>query len=210
MFDKFATTYQEYNIIQKRVIKEALPFLKSKVIDLGCGNTPLCLYKEFKFYLGIDNSPNMLKLNPCNSLCLDFNDNKTFEEIKKYDFEQIVSFSALQWADNLEKTLNNIFSLKKDYYLAIFTSNTFKTLHQFLELKSPIYSREEILAIHRGEVKNYRLYFKSPTEMLNYIKFSGVSGGVQGNISKIKKFIREFPFNYLEFEIVLINSSISF
>ncbi len=210
MFDKFATTYQEYNIIQKRVIKEALPFLKSKVIDLGCGNTPLCLYKEFDFYLGIDNSINMLTLNPCNSLCLDFNDNKTFEEIKKYDFEQIVSFSALQWADNLEKTLNKIFSLKKDYYLAIFTSNTFKTLHQFLELKSPIYSREEILAIHSGEVKNYRLYFKRPTEMLNYIKFSGVSGGVQGNISKIKKFIREFPFNYLEFEIVLINSSISF
>ena len=208
-FEKFAFSYNQYNIIQKRVIKKYINSLSLKVVDLGCGSEGLCKYREFDFYLGIDNSENMLKLNPCNTLKLDFNTKKCFEVIKKYDFEQIVSFSALQWARDLEFVFREIKELNKSYLLAIFTSNTFKTLHSYLNITSPIYSKDEILTFSKilnpnVEVLNYRLYFKTPEEMLRYIKFSGVNSNVRSNIKYLKRFIKEFPFNYLEFEILVL------
>ena len=212
-FEKFAFSYNQYNIIQKRVIKKYINSLSLKVVDLGCGSEGLCKYREFDFYLGIDNSENMLKLNPCNTLKLDFNTKKCFEVIKKYDFEQIVSFSALQWAYDLEFVFREIKKLNKNYLLAIFTSNTFKTLHKYLEITSPIYSKDEILDFSKilnpnVEVLNYRLYFKTPEEMLRYIKFSGVNSNVRSNIKSLKRFIKEFPFNYLEFEILVLTKKI--
>ncbi len=210
-FEKFAYTYGRYNIIQKRIIKKYLPFLKSKIIDLGCGSEGLCKYKKFDFYLGIDSSENMLKLNPCNSLKLDFNTKECFKEIKKYDFEQIVSFSALQWAKDLDFVFNEIKNLKKDYLLAIFTSNTFKTFHKHLNINSPIHSKEKILnsakiLTPKTEILNYKIEFDSPKQMFEYIKYSGVNAGVKANIKDIKNFLKDFPINFLEFEIVVFRS----
>jgi len=210
-FDKFAYTYGKYNVIQKKIIKKYISFTKSRVVDLGCGSEGLCKYKNFDFYLGIDLSENMLKLNPCNTLKLNFNTKKCFEVIKKYDFEQIVSFSALQWSKNLQFVFEEIKNLNKEYLLAIFTSNTFKTLHQFLEIKSPIYSKEEIIKSAKIlkptiEVLHYEMKFKKPQQIFEYIKFSGVSGGVKAPIFKIKQFIKKFPLNYLEFEVVVLRN----
>ena len=210
-FEKFAHKYFEYNVIQKKIIKHYLPLLKSKVIDLGCGSEGLCKYKKFDFYLGVDASENMLKLNPCNTIKLDFNTKECFEKIKKYNFEQIVSFSALQWAKDLDFVFREIKNLKKDYLLAIFTSNTFKSLHKKLHIKSPIYSKEQILKASeilnpKIEILNYKMIFYSPKEMFDYIKFSGVSGNVRCNIGLLKKFFREFPINFLEFEVIVLRS----
>ena len=210
-FEKFAYTYGKYNVIQKKIIKKYLSFLSSKVIDLGCGSEGLCKFKNFKFYLGIDISENMLKLNPCNTLKLDFNTKECFKTIKKFDFDQIVSFSALQWAKDLDFVFKEIRDLKKNYLLAIFTSNTFKTFHKYLDVKSPIYSKEEILTSSKIlnptiEILNYRLYFKHPKNMFEYIKFSGVNSNVRADIKNIRRFFKEFPINYLEFEIVILKS----
>ncbi len=210
-FDKFAHTYQKYNVIQKKIIKKYLPFLKKRVVDLGCGSEGLCKYKNFDFYLGIDSSPSMLKKNPCNTRLLDFNTKNCFDEIKKYDFEQIVSFSALQWAKDLNFVFENIRDLKKEFLLAVFTSYTFHTLHNFLEVSSPIPSKEKILKSAeilnpKIEILRYEMYFKSPKEMLEYIKFSGVKGETRANPARIKKFLKEFPVNFLEFEIVVLKS----
>jgi malonyl-CoA O-methyltransferase len=212
-FDKFAYTYQKYNIIQKEIIKYSLKFLNSKIIDLGCGSEGLCKYKKFDFYLGIDNSPKMLRLNPCNTLLLDFNTKECFETIKKYDFNQIVSLSALQWAKDLNFIFNEIKQLKKSYFFAIFTSNTFKSLHNFLDISSPIYSKEEILNYAnilnpKIEILNKTLFFKTPKELLNYIKYSGVKGKTKANISKLKKFYKYFPINKLEFEIIILKGNL--
>jgi len=211
MFDKFANTYGKYNIIQKKIIKKHLSLLKSKVIDLGCGSEGLCKYKNFDFYLGIDASDNMLKLNPCNTLKLDFNKKKCFEEIKKYDFNQIVSFSALQWAKDLEFVFSEIKSLNKDFLLTLFTSKTFSSLHKELNIISPIYKKEEILEYSKIlnpkiEVLEYELFFETPKKMFEYIKFSGVKGEVRANIRNLKKFLKEFSVNKLEFEIIVLSS----
>jgi len=208
-FNKFAATYASYNLIQKKVIKKYINSLHSKVIDLGCGSEGLCKYRDFDFYLGIDNSENMLKLNPCKTLKLNFNKKECFEVIKKYDFSQIVSFSALQWADDLEFVFSEIKKLDKDFLLAVFTSNTFKTFHKILNISSPIYSKEEVLHYSKIlnpqiEILNYKLYFDSPKKMFEYIKYSGVNSKVRANIKDIKKFFREFPINFLEFEIVVL------
>jgi len=209
-FDRFAHTYDEYNVIQKKIIKKYLPFLKNRVVDLGCGSEGLCKYKAFDFYLGIDNSEEMLKRNPCNTLKADFNDKECFELIKKYDFEQIVSFSALQWSKDLNFVFSQIKKLNKEYLLALFTSNTFKGLHKFLQIKSPIVSQNEILKASEIlnpaniEILNDEMTFQSPKEMLEYIKYSGVSGNVRVSPAKIREFLKKFPLNVLEFEIVVI------
>ena len=209
-FDKFAYSYGKFNIIQKEIIKKYLPLTFSRIVDLGCGSEGLCKYKKFDFYLGIDNSERMLSLNPCNTLKLDFNTKKCFEVIKRYDFDQIVSFSALQWAKDLDFVFREIKNLKKNYILAIFTSNTFKTFHNYLNVKSPIYSKEEILSYSKIlkpqniEILNYKIEFDNPKSMFEYIKYSGVNYGVRANIREIKKFLKEFPINFLEFEVVVL------
>jgi malonyl-CoA O-methyltransferase len=209
-FEKFAHTYGQYNLIQKEVIKRYINSLAPRVVDLGCGSEGLCKYRDFEFYLGIDSSPSMLKLNPCNTKLLDFNDRECFEYLKRLDFEQIVSFSAIQWARDLDFVFREIKNLNKSFLLAIFTSNTFKRLHNYLEVKSPIYSKEEILKSAgilspKTEILRYSLEFNSPKEMLEYIKFSGVRGNTSANYANIKQFLKEFPFNTLEFEIVVLS-----
>ena len=208
-FNRFAHTYGRYNIIQKKIIKKYVHTLENRVVDLGCGSEGLCKYRDFDFYLGVDASENMLKLNPCNVKRMDFNKKETFEFLKTIEFDQIVSFSALQWAKDLDFVFNEIKKLNKKFFLAIFTSNTFKTLHDFLEIESPIYSKERILKSAeilnpKVEILNYFLEFDSPKELLEYIKFSGVKGDIKASPGKIKKFLKEFPFNTLEFEIVIL------
>jgi malonyl-CoA O-methyltransferase len=208
-FEKFANSYSQYNLIQKKIIKKYIVYTKEKIIDLGCGSEGLCKYKNFEFYLGIDKSKKMLSLNPCHTLLLDFNNPLTWQKLKKYNYEQIVSFSALQWATDLEFIFNEIKKQNKSFLVAIFTSNTFKTLHSYLKITSPIYSKEDILkfskilnpSIHLYQDK---LYFNNPLSLLKYIKFSGVKGKIFANPYLLKKFIKEFPFNYLEFEVVII------
>jgi malonyl-CoA O-methyltransferase len=210
-FDKFAHTYSKYNLIQRKVIQKYLPLVKSKVVDLGCGNGTICQYKRFDFYLGIDISENMLKLHPCKTLKLDFNTKKCFKEIKNYEFNQIISFSALQWAKDLDFVFDEIKNLNKDYLLAVFTSNTFKSLHNYLDISSPIHSKEKILKsakILNPEIEtlNYELVFDNPIKLLEYIKYSGVSGNVKVKTGKLKQFIKYFPVNKLEFEIIVLKA----
>ena len=213
-FDKFANTYIQYNFIQKKIIKSYLPFIKKRVVDLGCGSEGLCKYKKFDFYLGVDKSKEMLKLNPCNVINMDFDKKECFERIKKYNFNQIVSFSALQWSKNLEFVFKEIKKLNKSFLLAIFTSNTFKSLHSFLNVNSPIYSKEEILSyssifdLVTIDIIYYEMEFNSSKEMLNYIKFSGVSSNANAKISKIRALLKNNLLKKLEFEVVVLRYDI--
>jgi len=213
-FDKFANSYTKYNFIQKKITKSYLSFIKKRVVDLGCGSEGLCKYKKFDFYLGVDKSKEMLKLNPCNVINMDFDKKECFRKIKKYNFDQIVSFSALQWSKNLEFVFKEIKKLNKSFLLAIFTSNTFKSLHTFLDVKSPIYSRKEILSYSSIfsslsiDIIYYEMKFNNATEMLNCIKFSGVSGNTNVKISKIRSLIKDDFLKKLEFEIIVLRYDI--
>jgi len=224
-FSRFATTYNQLNIIQKKVARELILSLKSKeynrVLDIGCGSGEI--YNNLmengillKHLTAIDVSKEMLNLHPKNSKISliegDFSRDKIFKNLpfKRYDIT--ISSSAIQWSSNLDITIKNISKISKEVSFAIFTSGTFSTLHQCANIDSPIYSKEyleEKIDIYFNasfRVVQYKLNFDSVYEMLRYIKMSGVSGGESKlSIRDIKRVIKEYPLNYLEFEIIFVN-----
>ena len=226
-FKRNAGSYEQYSLIQQKgaklLVKE-LPHNLGSVLDLGCGNGRV--YKElskvnksYSHYYALDFAESMLNLHPkftnLHLIKADFNTPMTFEKIKQLNLDIIISASALQWAQDLEKTFNNCADCANYGAFFLFGSNTFKSLHKTLALKSPIYSVEEIkksFLNSYNELKiqefNWTLEFDNSYEMLKYIKKSGVSGGVfQAGYKKLKKLIKENKLRYLEFEAILLTGT---
>jgi malonyl-CoA O-methyltransferase len=225
-FSRFANSYETLNLVQKDVAKELILLLDRKeyrdILDIGSGTG--AIYREllnqnisFKEFIALDFSENMLKLHPSSfnikRLCLDFNSKESFEKLSKYDL--VISSSALQWSLDLDFTLREISYLSDNFYFAIFTSNTFRSLHKIANIKSPIYSKDEIFNIlnryytpTNSYTKEYKLYFNDVFGMLRYIKRSGVSGGKrQLSIKDIKRVVKKYPLDYLEFEVLFVRAN---
>jgi len=223
-FSRFANSYEKLNLIQRDVAEELVSNLKDNyyetILDIGSGGG--AIYREllrrgvlFDEFIALDFSENMLNLHPSGSnikkLCLDFNSKESFEKLSQYSL--VISSSALQWSLDLDFTLEKISHLSENFYFAIFTSNTFRSLHKVADISSPIYSKDEILSILTkyygvdSYTKEYRLYFKDVFEMFRYIKRSGVSGGKkQLSIKDIKRVVKSYPLDYLEFEVLFIGA----
>jgi len=221
-FSKYAEHYEFHNSIQNLVVQKLLSLLEykpKKILDLGCGSGALCknIDWEYQHLVGVDFAQGMLDLHPKSKnielVYGDFNDSSLFEKLKAFELEHIFSASALQWADKLEDVFKNISSLHKPVSLAIFTSNTFKTLNKTALLESILASSSEIENLQKKyfkakfEVVEYRLEFDSVREMFRYIKRSGVSGSRNLlTIKQMKQLMKDYPLNYLEFEVVFISS----
>jgi malonyl-CoA O-methyltransferase len=222
-FSKYAQSYEANNIIQNLVIDKLLSLVNTKpkhILDLGCGSGALCRKIDWKYkhFIGVDFAPGMLELHPKSDKieCVygDFNDDMLFENLLTYRYDFIFSASALQWANNLEAVFKNIKSLNAPVGLAIFTSNTFKTLNETASLDSLLVSKDEIYRLQKiyfdanFELIKYKLEFDTVREMFKYIKRSGVSGS--RNIlsyKQMKKLMNEYPLNYLEFEVAFISNN---
>jgi len=229
-FSKYAHKYQQLNQIQAEVAKKLITSLTptghpackpKKILDLGCGSGAIynLIDWEIEKFVGVDFSSNMLSLHPKaeNVTCKlgDFNDAKLFEALREEEFDYIISASALQWASDLEKVFSNIARFHLPFSLAIFSSGTFTTLKKTAGVESIIPSyktlkelAEKHLHVDVGiEKVFYTLEFENTREMLRYIKRSGVSGGRNLlTYKQTKKLMDEYPLNYLEFEVVYINS----
>jgi len=210
-FSKYANKYQKLNTIQKKIIHKISPFIENKnILDLGCGNGSLLEITKPKNYIGIDFSEEMLKLHPSQNIYnFDFNTKECWNFIQKQNFEILVSLSALQWASDLEFIFQNIKKINKEYILALFTSNTFKTLHKNINLTSPIHSKETILEKSKIlnpqiEIINYQLEFKNSLEMLRYIKKSGIGATQKRATQKELKNVINSGLKTLEFEVVIL------
>ncbi len=222
-FSKYALEYNSYNVIQKRVIEKLLSHIKHKpknILDLGCGSGNLCraINWDYEHFTGVDFAEGMLKLHPRSPkielIYADFNDDALFKSKLTYIYDFIFSASALQWADNLQRVFDNIKRLNAPVALAIFTSNTFKTINKTASIGSILRSADEVRELGKryfdakSEVVNYRLEFESTRDMFRYIKKSGVSGSRKIlNYKESKKLLREYPLSYLEFEVTFIYSS---
>jgi len=222
-FEKSANSYEVHSRIQLLGAKEIVNELKSPIntiADLGCGSGRL--YKELidnniafnKFY-GIDFAKNMLSLHPKDSnvelIEGNFNEDKLFKRLEILNIDMIVSASALQWAKDLNFTLNRCAKSAKKGIFFIFSSNTFKNLHKTIGITSPIYRKEEIIEAFNNSYKtikieefNHKLEFNSTIDMLKYIKKSGVSGGLNIEYKKMRYLIDNYPLKYLEFETILL------
>lgn len=221
-FSKHAFEYESYNDIQRRVADKLLSRVDSKpkrILDLGCGSGAICKSIDWEYtrFVGVDFAPAMLELHPksltTESIYGDFNDTTLFENLKTNKYDYIFSASALQWSKNLDETFKEIKALNAPISLAIFTSATFKTLNETASIESLLKSKEEINELQKKyfdvnfEVMTYKLEFGSVREMFRYIKHSGVSGSRNLlSIKEMKQLMREYPINYLEFEVVFLYS----
>jgi len=222
-FSKYAQEYDSLNSVQTLVVEKLLreiPHKPKYILDLGCGSGALCesISWEYKHFTGVDFAPGMLELHPksknIEAIYGDFNDAMLFENLSTYKFDHIFSASALQWSEDLEDVFSQISSLKVPVSLAIFTSGTFKTLNQTAVLDSLLRDKEEIDKLQKRyfkanfEVVEYKLAFETTRDMFRYIKKSGVSGSRNIlSFKETKKLMKEYPLNYLEFEVAFITTS---
>ena len=219
-FSKYAIDYNSYNIVQQKVADKLLSFIKTKpkiILDLGCGSGTLTnkISWNYEKIVVVDFALGMLDLHPKdnNIECIygDFNDEKLFERLNKYSFDYLLSASALQWADDLDKTFQQLQSFHTPVALAIFTANTFKTLYKTAGLQPLLIDTCELDRLQKKyfnanfEVVRYNLEFENVREMFRYIKKSGVSGSRNVlSYKEMKKLMQEYPHNYLEFEVAFI------
>ena len=221
-FSKYASEYNSFNIIQNKVLKKLLSTLKHKpksILDLGCGSGGVCkaVDWEYEHFTGVDFAPGMLELHPKSKKieCIygDFNDDRLFENLLTYQYDHIFSSSALQWAEDLDNVFKHIQLLNAPVSLAIFTSGTFALLNKTAGLEPLLKSADEIRECAKKyfnagfEVVKYKLEFESTRDMFRYIKKSGVSGSRNIlNYKETKRLMKEYPLNYLEFEVIFITS----
>ena len=224
-FSRFAHSYNSYNIIQDEVAKTLISLLAKstydKVIDIGCGSGAVYKYllqKNVRVseFIAIDSSTQMLEVHPehpsVTKICADFNAEDGFLFMSDEN-SLIISASALQWSKDLDFTFSNLAKKSPQAYFAIFTANTFKTIHTISGAKSPIYSIEQlqqnIQKYYKAnfQIRQYKLHFLSAREMFRYIKKSGVSGGEkQLSYKAIKSLMNTYPLDYLEFEVLFVRA----
>lgn len=221
-FSKHAAVYGERNVIQRVVAQKLLSLTHDtprRILDLGCGSGTLFSYLdwEFDYFVGLDFSSQMLSLHPNPSKTEliegDFNDPLTLESFQSQTFDRIYSASALQWASDLNRTFEQLHSLNTPLSLALFTSGTFKSLHECAQLPPLLRSASEVIGLAEQcldasyELAHYTLSFDSVREMFRYIKRSGVSGGEKRlSVSEMKRLMEKYPLAYLEFEVLFITT----
>ena len=226
-FSRFAHQYNKHNMIQAEVAKaliEKIPLGKyGNILDLGCGSGEVFknLQKQhihFDSFTAFDSAQNMLAIHPeagnVTKVCADFNDENFLKVLPQEKYDLLFSSSAIQWSRDLNFTLSAISSLAKTAYLAIFTSGTFKTLHQTANIRSPIYSAKELqksILQHYDEVNfelyHYTLHFDSVRDMFSYIKKSGVSSGEKRlSYRETKALMKMYPLDHLEFEVLFVEA----
>ena len=221
-FSKHANEYNTYNIIQQLVAKSIVRDIKNKpkrVLELGSGSGQI--YKniswDLDFYKAIDFSPSMCALHPkANNVivkCFDFDSQEFIDSIKNDNYDLILSASALQWSKDLKKIVQTLSLISKEMNVALFTSNTFKTIQKLSNKKSPILDIDTIKEAFlqycncEFEVFNYNLEFDNKKDLFNYIKKSGVSGGANKlSFKESKVLLKEYDLNYLEFEVIFIKA----
>jgi malonyl-CoA O-methyltransferase len=222
-FSRFAKSYDANTVIQKEVAKKLVGRIKGKpqnILDLGCGSG--AVYKNLSFtcrnFIGIDSSKEMCRVHPQEKNIKIYN--KDFEflnsdsELNEYGkFDLIISSSALQWAKNLKNIMKFCKKHSDEILFALFTPNTFKSIFEFTNLTSPLLETKEVLKTVQKyykikyEICCYKLYFEDNISKFRYIKRSGVSGGKKRlNVTETKNLIKNYPYDYLEFEVIYIQS----
>ena len=225
-FSRFAHVYEQYNMIQAKVAESLVAQLKQThypmIIDLGCGSG--AIYRNLQKYaiscdrfVGVDLSSQMLDIHPSAENIIkihgDFNSDDIFDEILLEDDALILSSSALQWSDDIDAVFRRLAKYGRKYRFAIFTSNTFKTLHKTAGIDSPIYdekSLRNIIEIYYDatfKLEQYALEFSDTRSLFRYIQKSGVSGGERKlGYTQMKKVMEEYPLSYLEFEVLFVEA----
>lgn len=221
-FSKYAKEYKNHNIIQQIVAKSLvreLKFQPKRVLELGCGSGQVFnhINWEIEFYKAIDFSASMCELHPegknIEVKCFDFDTQEFLDEIKDNSYDIVLSSSALQWSKDLSNIIKHLSFITNEINAVLFTSNTFKTIQELTNTKSPILDEESIKQAFSKyfdcefETIMYKLEFENKKDLFDYIKKSGVSGGNDSlDFKDAKKLYKEYNLNYLEFEVIFVKT----
>ena len=220
-FSKYANQYNSYNIIQQIIAKSLVRDINTKpkrILELGCGSGQIIKYIswDYDYYKAIDFSQNMCDLHPKSQnidvKCFDFDDDAFFKDIENDSYDLVLSASALQWSKDLKRIVKTLSNISSSINTVLFTSNTFKTIQNITNKKSPILDEETIkesFSLYcdcEFETISYKLEFDNKKDLFDYIKKSGVSGGKALSFKDAKKLYKEYSLNYLEFEVIFIKA----
>lgn len=220
-FSRFARNYVSSNNLQQKIAKHLISLYGGKfkhILDLGCGGGEV--YKNltsFDKLIAIDSSKNMCDLHPKNQninvICADFDDDALFASLKKsHTIDLTISSSSLQWSCDIDRLMKNISSISDNLLIAVFTDNSFSSLHKYFNIKSPIYSQNTLVNaiearfdIRSMETIKYDIKFDSSKELLLFVKNTGISGGKKLVSTKnVLRLIKENTIKILEFEVVYV------
>jgi len=187
-------------------------------LDLGCGTGDICKKINWKYerFIGVDSAKGMCEKHPISATTTILNSNFEDENFQKTiqkeaPFDLVISSSALQWAKNIKKLIKFISTLSPNIAFSIFTSRTFEDIYKASKLKMFLPDSQELIKLIQKyfdvkyEIKTYRLEFEDNISKFRYIKNSGVSGGEKKlTLKETKKLIKNYPYSYLEFEVLFI------
>ncbi len=206
-FAKNLNNYNEHAKVQKRMAERLSTFSGKKeynsILELGCGTgflTEIINNKiEWQSYTAIDivaDCENFIKqINPkINFIRADLEN----LELAKYDL--IISNAALQWSENFTETVNKFKkALKPDgeFIFSTFGKENFREIFYLIGTKLDYYSSAELQKIFPSakiEEEIHIMEFKTPREVLNHLKLTGVNA-IESK-SWTKKDLLEFEKGY--------------
>ncbi len=222
-FSKQATSYENYNIIQKEVAKHLINGITNEpknILDLGCGSGTVFKNISWKInhFVGIDKSKEMCNLHPTNKNITIINsdfENLSTLSLKKDFFDIVIASSSLQWSKNLDNLFYSLKSYTTNIAFAIFCDGTFETIYKYTKLETFLPNIDDLLSLlnryfnFKYNKRIYKLYFPNNISKFRYIKKSGVSGGKKKlSYIQTKKLIKNYPNDYLEFEVLFVWGSV--
>jgi len=174
-FSKHFKYYNEYNLVQREACVFLYQQIKDRefktILELGCGSGQFInlVDWEYEYYLAVDFSSQMCQIHPKSNqlevVCLDFDSIEFDRLIETKYFDIFVALSSLQWSRNLDLLLSKLVLHSRNLAVAIFTNNTFKTLHNTANITSPLQDAMYYVDIFskyykiEWEIKSYKLDF---------------------------------------------------
>ena len=218
-FSRHAHSYDTHTFVQKEVAKYLVSKLSSepkRILDLGCGSGEVYKNIDWKIdhFVGVDSSQEMSQMHPtCKDTSIINEDFESPTLLQKLHppYDLIISSSALQWSNDIEKMVQWIALTCKEGAFAIFTDKTFETIYTLSGLEVFLPNAQTLIILFekfftcKSEIKTFKLTFPDNLSAFRYIKQSGVSGGKKRlSVSQTKSLIQNYPHDYLEFEVLFV------
>ncbi len=218
-FSRHACSYDSHTSVQKEVAHYLVSHITSapkRIVDLGCGSGEV--YKnidwEIEHFVGVDSSAQMSQKHPTCKGVFIINEDFDSPELPlklQAPYDLLISSSALQWSSNIEHIIQYSAFTCKEGAFAIFTDKTFETINQLSGLTSILPDAKTLVSLFekhftcKHEIKTFKLYFDDNISKFRYIKKSGVSGGKKRlSVAQTKSLIENYPYAYLEFEVLFV------